>query len=202
MKHAVRRVKDLKLVLKDLERCIKSPDYLRKGREFKSFALRPREVLTNWLLCAVLNFEDGDNEYSFATDPTGGDGTIVRNLREGIMQTEHVFIPPARGGHARAVEELILKGIYHKQAKGRTYAQGKELIVFSEASGVWLPNRIARKIRGSNDFRSVWVVHLESVNERNYTYCIAKLDLTYGDSPAWKVLIPTDFSSWRVERRQ
>ena len=78
MRASVTKIRDLKIVLKDLEGRVKAPDFLRKGREFRNFALRPRELLANWLVCAVGNFEEGGKHLTVCTDPAGGDGLILR----------------------------------------------------------------------------------------------------------------------------
>jgi len=201
MRAAVTKIRDLKIVLKDLERHVKAPDQLRKGREFRNFALRPREVLANWLICAVGNFEEGDERLTICTDPSGGDGLIFNQKNGKYMSTEHVLIPtqkPAPGG----IEQLIYAASEHKAKKGAHYASGKDLVILSEAMGLWHPNRAARGILRKHGFDSVWVVHLEEGNDCGYTYCVSLLDVSKGDAPAWKVLIESDFASWKVQRIQ
>jgi len=201
MRVAVTKIRDLKIVLKDLERHVKAPDFLRKGREFRNFALRPREVLTNWLICAVGNFEEGDARLTFCTDPFGGDGLILNQKDGKYISTEHVFIPTQKPAHD-GVEQFIYAAAEHKAKRGAHYASGKHLVILSEAIGLWHPNRAARGILRRHGFDSVWVVHLEVGNDSGYTYCVTLLDVSKGNAPAWKVLINGDFTSWTVQRIQ
>lgn len=202
MKLLLTQIRDLKVVLKDIERHVKNPDFLRKGREFSNFPLRPREVLANWLLCAVGNWESGNNNLTFSNDPTGGDG-IVFNRKSGLcIMTEHVFIPEPRNKNLESVEELIIKALQHKVKKGEQYAKDKDLIVFSEAVGLWYPNRAARRIVGTHHFNSVRVVHLEKSDASEFIYCVSVLDVRNGNAPSWKVIISYDFTAWTVKRIQ
>src|SRR3989344_2429419 len=145
-KHLIQKVRDLKVILKDMEPFIKNPVFLRTGRNIINFSLRPREVFANWLVCVVGNFNNGNEDLTFAEDPTGGDGLILNNKTGKLMLTEHVFIPPPQPENNKTVEDLMLEKIIHKTKKGKEYARGKHLIVFSEATGIWHPNRIGRKI--------------------------------------------------------
>jgi hypothetical protein len=196
------QIRDLGLVLKDMERHIKDPRFLRVGRAFSNFNLRPREVLANWLLCVVGNHENGNDALTFADDPTGGDGVILNRGDGRFMMTEHVFIPPPRAETAETVEDLILQKIEHKMAKGATYAHGKHLIVFSEAVGWWYPNRVGRRIERAHGFASVWVVGLERGDESGYAYWVSMPVPAPRNSPSWKVSINAAFTGWQVERAQ
>ncbi len=202
MKEKVVGIRDFKILLKDLERYIRAPDFLRKGRVFPNFALRPREVLANWLLCAVANFEHRRDKYTFTTDPTGGDGIICSREGEHLVLTEHDFVPEPKAGNSESVEDQVVRAIEHKKKKGAAYAKGKHLVVFSEAVGRWYPNRVAKRIADSHGFSSVWVVHLEKGDDSEYIYCIALLDLSKRNAPSWKVFIASTFDRWRVQRIQ
>jgi hypothetical protein len=203
MRANVTRVKDLKAVLKDLESHVKTPDSLRKGRKFRNFSLLPREVLANLLICAVGNFEEGDEKrLTICTDPMGGDGLIFNQKTGKYMSTEHVFIPLIGDPRAQAVEDRILGALAHKNKKGARYATGKDLIVFSEARGLWFPNWVARRIVGGHAFETVWVVHLEKVDAGEYFYNVTCLDASVGNAPTWSIILNSDFRNWRVERIQ
>ena len=78
MKHPVRRFKSLTVALKELEPFIRDGKHLETGKPFKRFGgLRSRELLANWLLCAVFNFDCAAPErLTFTTDPLGGDGIL------------------------------------------------------------------------------------------------------------------------------
>ncbi len=202
MRLLLTQIRDLKVVLKDIERHVKNPDFLRKGREFSNFSLRPREVLANWLLCTVGNWESGNDNLTFSNDPTGGDG-IVFNRKDGAaILTEHVFVPEPKDKNAASVEQLIVKAVEHKEKKGEQYAKGKDLVVFSEAVGLWYPNRATRRIAGTHHFNSVRVVHLEKSDKKEYVYCVSLLDIRNGNAPSWKVFINYDFTAWTVTRVQ
>ena len=118
------------------------------------------------------------------------------------MFTEHVFIPRKASTTTTTVEDLMIASIKHKNKKGHSYASGKHLIVFSEATGEWKPTRLTRKIAGAHSFNSVWVVHLEKGDATGYSYAIALLDLTEGQAPVWRVHIGGDFQRWEVEKIQ
>jgi hypothetical protein len=202
MRAKVTRVKDLKTLLKDLERYVKAPDFLYRGRSFRNFGLLPREVLANWLICSVGNYADTDGPLTFATDPMGGDGLIVSRKDGKLMFTEHVFIPKKALTKTTTVEDLMIASIKHKNRKGPSYASGKHLIVFSDARGEWKPTRLATKIAGTHSFDSVWALHLEKGDAAGYTYAAALLDLADGQAPIWRLYIDGDFKSWHVERIQ
>lgn len=201
MRAKVTKIRDLKAVLKDLERHVKAPDFLRKGREFKNFALRPRELLANVLICAAGNFDDPKNRLTVCTDPSGGDGLVFNERHGGYMTTEHVFVP-SKESDIETVEGRILSAIEHKSKKGVTYSSGKDLVIFSEAKGTWKPNDVARKIAGRHDFETVWVVHLERAGDTGYSYCVSWLEASKGNAPCWRVSINGDFTDWQVERIQ
>src|SRR5258708_1376153 len=169
MRSHVRKIRDLNLVLKDLERHIKAPDFLRTGRPFGNFGLLPRELLANLLICFAGNFEDPKNRLTVCTDPLGGDGLIFNQNHGGYMSTEHVFVPAPRGRDLHSVEQKILAAVAHKNKKGARYASGKDLVVFSEAAGAWHPNQTARRLIGVHGFESVWVTHLESAENQEYS---------------------------------
>lgn len=185
-----------------MERLIKDPRFLRVGRVFTNFPLRPREVLANWLLCVVGNHENGNDDLTFSDDPTGGDGIILNRKNGRFMLTEHVFVPPPRATSTETVEDLIIQQIQHKMKKGAPYARGKHLVVFSEAIGWWYPNKVGRRIEGSHDFASVWVVGLERGDEAGFLYWVSQPLSEGHDSPSWKVAIEATFTTWRVERVQ
>jgi len=202
MKAQVKKIKDLKIVLKDLERYVKAPDFLYKGRPFRNFGLLPREVLANWLICAVGNFEGAEQRLTFATDPMGGDGLIVNQKEGRCIFTEHVFIPKAASTTTKTVEDLMIAGIEHKNKKGHVYATGKHLIVFADAVGQWYPSRVARRIAGGHSFTSVWVLHLDKADAGRYIYSVSLLDLAIGPAPIWRIVIDAEFKNWEVQRIQ
>lgn len=92
--HRVTKFKSMAIALKELEPFIRDGQHLQTGREFVRFGrLRSRELLGNWLVCAVLNVVLGAERITFASDPTGGDGLIL-DLETGDGRfTEHVMVP-------------------------------------------------------------------------------------------------------------
>jgi hypothetical protein len=204
MKYTVVRFKSLKMALKELEPYIRNGRHLSAGRPFKQFGdMRSREMLANWLVCVVVNFDEAAERVTFSSDPIGGDGVIHDDTSGFAWPTEHVFVPNA--GHAAVdnIEKLILVKISQKQSKGGSaYASGKNLIVFLDSGGgIWYPKKIARQLPEPLDFDSVWVVGLQAVTTvGEYIYAVTRLDI--GVTPAWQVRIALNFEDWLVERIQ
>lgn len=70
MKYRVTGFKSLKLALPELAQFI-----LWVGKPVAQFGhLRPRELVGNWLVCAVLSHASGRAPWTFATDHAEGDG--------------------------------------------------------------------------------------------------------------------------------
>ena len=200
MKLPVKALKSLHVALKELEPHIRQPTSLRRGRPFKTFKMLPRELLGNWLVCAVGNFERGTDDLKICNDPFGGDGVILDITAGSHLVTEHVYVPPPRV--ATDLEGLIIGAVNHKGKRGKAYARGKVLIVFSEARGKWFPNKVARRLHGIHGFEDVWVVHRGNVPLNEFGYSAALLDLSDGEAPAWEVQIRDDFCDWHVCRVQ
>jgi hypothetical protein len=199
VKYKITAVRDLTSILKDLEPHIRDPRQLRVGRNFKRMAMRPRELLGNWLFCVVLGKATGRN-WTLSEDPTGGDGAMLdRDAGTGFL-TEHVFIPPPVEGNAKSVEEQVIEAVVAKAAKGREYARGKTLVVFSEAVGKWFPNRAGKAIEGVHQFDAAWALGLEGVVDGRYIYWVTRLDPVH--SPAWRIRVAEEFDGWIVEEVQ
>jgi hypothetical protein len=203
MKYPVRRFRSLAVALKSLEPFIRSGEHLRTGKPFKTFGrMLSRELLANWLLCAVNNSVN-EGKLTFCTDPVGGDGVIWDAETGDTWPTEHVMVPPIRAGQSDDAIALIQKAIAHKRRKGPAYASGKTLVVFLEAgSGSWRPNKIARELPKPLFFATVWVVALQRVVDGDYVYGVTNLDLSDGNAPTWLVRIKNDFASWVITRAQ
>jgi hypothetical protein len=203
MKEHVRRFKSLTVGLKEIERFIRRPEQLWRGKPLKGLGgMRPREVVGNWLMCAVISFEKGQ-PWCFTSDPTGGDGIIYDPVTEQPWPTEHVIVMPAGAEEIRDIDALILDAVQAKEAKGAAYAKGKTLIVFLDAGlGEWKPNVVARKLPPGH-FKNVWVVGLNGAIENGrYTYgvtCIRTGLEPAGDAPIWLVQIHEAFESWEVK---
>jgi hypothetical protein len=207
VKHKIRRFKNLKLALKELEPFIRDGKHLQTGKPLKRFGgLRPRELLVNWLLCVVGNFAHGADRLTFTTDPLGGDGIICDTVTERTWAMEHVLVPSARSGEVADGEALILKAIESKQSKGgAAYASGKTLVVLLNVVGLtWTPNRVARRLPKTLHFAAVYVVGLalQGVETGEYAYHLTRLDLSGGNAPIWRVRIVKEFEGWEVEQIQ
>jgi hypothetical protein len=204
MKHAVTRFKNLKVGLKELEKFIREVEPLYTGRPLEQFGMmRPREMVGNWLVCAVINAENGSERLTFTSDPTGSDGVIYNTETEHTWLTEHVMVPRAPEGETPDIKALILKAVGHKQKKGRAYASGKTLVVFLEAGGEvpWFPNKVAKALP-KTDFDGVWVVGLQRVEDGAYVYGVTQLDVSDGDAATWSVRIRANFKKWEIKRLQ
>jgi hypothetical protein len=205
VKHAVTRFKSMKVALKELEQFIRNARQLYSGRPLKRFGMMlPREMVANWLMCAVINAEAGTERLTFTSDPTGGDGILHDTETGNTWPTEHVMVPRAPEDETPDIDALILKTIELKQKKGgAAYAGGKTLIVFLEAGGEvpWYPNRVAKALP-KNDFTDVWVVGLQGQADGVYTYGVTQLDVADGNAATWIVRIHADSEAWEVTRLQ
>lgn len=195
------QIKDLEVALKDMEPYIKGVKHLITGREFTNFSLRLREVLGNWLVCAVGNY-NGYN-LTFQEDPTGGDGVIFDRNTKGGTFTEHVSainnLPNAKS--ITNSDDFILEKIQDKVDKGERHNdkyKNKMLVVFIEGMGNFHPLKIAREINGKHDFSSVWIFALES-NDEEYRYIVVQLSTYLVNPLIYKVHIAENFESWHVE---
>lgn len=203
MKFNVTHFRTPQIALKELEPFVRDGRHLYTGKPFKRFGkLRSRELLANWLICAVLNAGNPKSRFTFTSDPQGGDGILYDRESEIGWPTEHVMVPKATPGSVRDITTLIVDTVTAKQAKGgAAYARGKVLVVFLDAGlGEWFPNRVARHLPRL-DFDDVWVAGLHEVKDE-YVYGVTQLNLHGGNSPICLLRISRDFSAWRVERLQ
>jgi len=204
MKQPVTRFKSMGIALKELEPFVRNGQHLQTGKPFARMGnMRSREMLANWLICAVLN-HSGDRQMSFASDPDGGDGILVDAQTLVGFPTEHIMVPRQRGDEVADPHELVLDAINKKRSKGgEAYARGKTLVVFlNAAAGLWYPNRVAKALPTPLYFDSVWVVGLYGVEGDEYVYGVTHLDLTDGDVPAFKLRISSDFAAWEIVQIQ
>ena len=90
MKYQITRFKSLEAALKELEPFIRNGEHLETGKPFKRFGgLRSRELLANWLLCAVVNYDSrAADRLTFTSDPLGGDGIIYDSEKDASWPTE------------------------------------------------------------------------------------------------------------------
>lgn len=201
MKYKVKRLKSLAVALKELEPHIRDGRKIKSHPEFKSIKQRPRELLGNWLMCAVANAERGAETIHIYSDPFDGDGMLVNSATDEKMFIEQVY---ARAEDGADAEALITKAFFLKAGKGEEYAAGRTLVILSDASGSYFPNRLARQFKGKHHFMGVWLLGLDAaaIAERRYTYTIADISGETELAPVWRVTLADDFSTWAVDRMQ
>ena len=207
MKHSVTKFKSLEIALKALEPFIKDGAHLQSGKPFAQFGnMRSREMLANWLISATLNFEYKTTQYSFTSDPNGGDGTIVDLETNQAWVTEHVMVahPQNEFERSKDIRSRILDAIDLKRNKGgEAYASNKFLLVFLDGGqGLWIPNQVASQLPSPLYFEDVWVVSLERVVDGKYSYRVVQLVLNLGNAPIWSIDISQDFGAWSVNKVQ
>ena len=173
------------------------------GKPFKNFGnARSRELLANWLICAVANIGQPER-MTFGSDPTGGDGIIWDTKGDMAWPTEHV-LARACDDAGESAERLILERIADKHSKGGpAYAAGKMLIVFLEGrAGKWHPNRVARQLPNPLHFDAVWLAGIQGFADSEYVYAVTRLELRNGNAPTWHVSIGKNFDCWEARRIQ
>lgn len=202
VKQKVTIVKDLEAVLGDMEPWVKNPNFLYSGRA-GNIKLLPREILANWLLCAVGNSTANNDPFTFCNDPFGGgDGIIINRDSGEQMVTEHIFVPKHQKKDKKSAEDLIVEAVQKKQKKGsKAYAEGKHLIIFCDGIGNWVPNKVGRKIQRIHNFSSVWAIGLERVENENYYYYWVAL-FNSNHSPVSQVKIDFQEKKWSVKKVQ
>ncbi len=207
--YEVKQFRSAAVGLKELERFIRNGNHLMTGRAFASVEhLRSRELLVNWLICAVANKDQDHERWKFCTDPSPDpcDGVIYdTDTREGYRM-EHVMAVEPYEGEKKAIGELILGAVDHKAKRGEEYAQGKMLAVFlftkTSSAEPWYPNRVARELP-QHEFMQVWFVNLHEASEGiGYAYNVVVLDAGTANAPIWRVHINDDFQSWTVKTVQ
>jgi hypothetical protein len=130
-----------------------------------------------------------------------GDGIIHDRETGRSVPTEHVMVASARDTEGVEIHQRILDAIQSKVSRGSAYGAGKTLVVLSEATGEWFPNRVARALPQPLHFSDVWVIALQPPTPP-YTYGVAWLDLSSGNAPTWSVSLNDDFTDWTVTQRQ
>jgi hypothetical protein len=158
VKYPVIRFKSLPVALKEIEPMVRDPRHLQTGKPLAKFGgMSPRELLANWLLCAMSEKIEG-RKLLFYSDPIGGDGIIRDEATGETWPTGHIYVSQHRTGPD--AKTLILDAINHKQRNGAAYCRGKTLVVFLDtpAAGVWFPNEVAKALPNPLLFDALWVV--------------------------------------------
>jgi hypothetical protein len=209
MEHNVVALRSLRAALPDISRLMLRGDLIRSGRDVAQIDLRPRELVANWVLCAVLEQIQGEGRFTVTSHPSEdpsnpsqkGDGIIHDRETGRSVPTEHVMVASARDAEGVEIHQRILDAIQSKVNRGSDYGAGKTLVVLSEATGEWFPNRVARTLPHPLHFSDVWVVALQPPTPP-YTYGVTCLDLSSGNAPTWRVSLNEDFTDWTVAQRQ
>ena len=115
--YLVTTFKSLDTCLNELKSFICDGQHIETGKPFKQFGdLRSREILTNWLLCVTINFEQKFERFKICTAPQGGDGIIYDTVKKQAWSTEHVLVSQ-RSAKSNDIQSLILNQIEKKQKK-------------------------------------------------------------------------------------
>lgn len=201
MKYTVKKLKSLAVALKELEPHIRDGRKIKNHPEFKSIKQRPRELLGNWLMCAVANAERGEETVHIYSDPFDGDGMLIDDATDEKMFIEQVY---ARAEDGENAEALITKAFTLKAEKIEHYAAGRTLVILSEAGGPYFPNRLARQFKDKHHFKGIWLLGLNAaaIAEERYAYAVADISGDTEPAPLWQITISEDFSSWMVTRLQ
>jgi len=69
-----------------------------------------------------------------------------------------------------------VKKIQKKAAKGAVYADGSDLVIFSDAVGLVTPLEIGKVIRNSHEFKSILAFGLQNKNRDTHNYFLTVLD--------------------------
>lgn len=113
-----------------------------------------------------------------SSDPDGRDGNIIgfdkNNIPVGIA-FEQVFIPRFIQGD---LEMAIIDAINKKTKKGKHYAEGYGLIIFSDKNGQILIPSLSKKI-DCNYFESCWLI--SKLDKNSFAYLVCLMKSTAGD---------------------
>lgn len=193
------QIKDLKLLLKDMEPHVRSGWALLRGRKFENFNQLPREAWGNWLLCAVLQSLHG-TDITFAEDD--GDGIILHRKTGEVIRTEHVSaLDNPNAPSLPSGTDRLKWAISHKAERGLEYAEGKFLLVFFDGAGRWYRDQLRLAINGTHNFRAIYCIGLVTSGPTGYEYSLTEFNpLTPLTSISFKVKIDPTFTHWDVVR--
>src|SRR5690349_11295758 len=103
MKYTVKKLKNLAVALKELEPHIRDGRKSKSHPEFTSIQQRPRELLGNWLMCAVANAGRPEETVGICSDPFEGDGMLIDEPTNEKMFIEQVYARAEDGSDAEAL---------------------------------------------------------------------------------------------------
>lgn len=167
------------------------------------FKMRPREVWSNWLLCATLTYAYGQ-EFVFQ-ETEDGDGIILNTVTKKWFPAEHVSaMEYGKGekiptGNDRVFWALDKKN--QKEIKNPGYSNGKVLVIFMDGAEKWTPNQVGRDIHGKHKFKHIYCVALISVHgDGACSYSVVSFEQK--NSPCFEVYLNKDFTAWSVTQVQ
>lgn len=189
--------KELVVYLKDIEPIIRDPDKLLRGREILNFPIRPREAVSLFLLCAVLN-KVSSEPWCITTDPQTGDGSLAfkrnGNVYAGFL-TEQTAVTSFQDGN---INDCIITAIRDKEAKGEAYGKDRNLVIFLDKVGEIDHEMLQKRLECCDNFMSYWLIGLIDTDGGGYNYFVATLKSTEDPLVVYKVCIYPDFENWEV----
>lgn len=173
-----------------------NPTLLKTGPKPADFPLLPREILVNWLLCVPLVHVAKHSCVMVADDREDGtDGGLLDQTTGLTHFFQHVYVPTHETprGVVQKINGLVVSKFQLKARKGIGYAEGIELVIFSDAVGLVEPTEINKLIEGVHGFKSVYVLAIEKKDKDGYHYWLTVLD-----SPrkyfTFRIIVPYDCS--------
>ncbi len=202
MKHAINMPTTLRDAIREIGPFIVGNEL---GKRFKSYdGLLLREVVGNWLVCAILNDQCATpDRYTLTTEPKGGgaDGAIIDRTTGLAMATEHVMATKWVDGKlaenvTESAEQLVTEAIRLKNAKGSRYGTNKILVIYLEANvRDYSPRAIREHLPPDTAFADVWVVVPQG---GLWDYDVIHVDSAFVDPPTYRVSITEAFGDWNV----
>ncbi len=202
MKYAINMPTSLRAAIKEIGPFIVGNEL---GKRFKSYnGLLLREVLGNWLLCAILNDQCATTDrYTFTSEPKGGgaDGAILDKTTGLAMATEHVMATRWRDGKLdenlnESAEQLVVAAMLHKEAKGPRYGTDKMLVIYLEANVAgYSPRAIREHLPSDTAFADVWLVVPQG---GLWEYDVIHVGSPLADPPTYRVSITEAFDDWTI----
>lgn len=157
----------------------KDPHQLKDGPKPQGFPLLPREILANWILCIPLvHVASHDCVMTAPIQEDGTDGGIFDATTGLHHRFQHVYVPTRETpeGGVQKINDLVVGKLGLKSRKGKGYAEGVELVIFSDAIGLVEPKSIGGEIKGTHNFKSVYALAIEKKDKDGYHYWLTVLD--------------------------
>ncbi len=187
-------VKDLKIVLKDIEPYVRAVRPLWNGRDFTNFSLRAREIWSLWLVCAT--YQRMGTDVTFAED-FKTDGILIDRKTGDRVYVENVAAMSFPNTSLAKNEDRVLNAIEDKIARGPEYAAGKVLVVFYDGAGRVKFNKVAKAVQGRHNFERIYLVGLVGDKKgTEYTYSVSVLNEKNTNTAV--ITIDPTFSSWVI----